>query len=102
MQSSTQVVLIRHGQSQGNADRRFGGHTTTPLSELGRKQAAATASVLAAENFSAIYTSDLPQAIETASPLSVKTALELQPTEAFRERSVGVMAGLTFEEAAEK
>jgi len=102
MQSSTQVVLIRHGQSQGNADRRFGGHTTTPLSELGRKQAAATASVLAAENFSAIYTSDLPRAIETASPLSVKTALELQPTEAFRERSVGVMAGLTFEEAAEK
>jgi broad specificity phosphatase PhoE len=102
MSSTTQVVLIRHGQSQGNAEGRFGGHTLTPLSELGRKQAAATGRVLAAENFKAIYTSDLPRAIETASPLSLSTAIKLQPTEAFRERSVGVMAGLTFEEAAEK
>lgn len=99
--SFTQVVLIRHGESQGNAERRFGGHSLTPLSELGRRQAAATCRALATETFAAIYTSDLPRAIETATPLSEGTALELQPTEAFRERSVGVMAGLTFEEAAE-
>ena len=99
--SFTQVVLIRHGESQGNAERRFGGHSLTPLSELGRRQAAATCRALATEAFAAIYTSDLPRATETATPLSEVTALELQPTEAFRERSVGVMAGLTFEEAAE-
>ena len=98
--SFTQVVLIRHGESQGNAERRFGGHSLTPLSELGRRQAAATCRALATEAFAAIYTSDLPRATETATPLSEVTALELQPTEAFRERSVGVMAGLTFEEAA--
>jgi len=98
--SFTQVALIRHGESQGNAERRFGGHSLTPLSELGRRQAAATCRALATETFAAIYTSDLPRAIETATPLSEVTALELQPTEAFRERSVGVMAGLTFEEAA--
>lgn len=95
-------VLIRHGQSQGNAEGRFGGHTDTPLSPLGRKQAAATATALANETFNAIYSSDLPRAIETASPLAQLTGVEIQPAEAFRERSVGVMEGLTFEEAAEQ
>jgi probable phosphoglycerate mutase len=98
----THIVMIRHWQSQGNAEGRFGGHTDTPLSPLGRKQAAATANALANETFNAIYSSDLPRAIETASPLAQLSGGEIQPTEAFRERSVGVMEGLTFEEAAEQ
>jgi probable phosphoglycerate mutase len=51
---------------------------------------------------SAIYSSDLPRAVETAEPLARLAGLRVQPTEAFRERSVGVMEGLTFEEAAEQ
>jgi probable phosphoglycerate mutase len=100
--SSTHVVIIRHGQSQGNAEGRFGGHTDTPLSPRGRKQAMATARALASEEFSAIYSSDLPRAIETASPLAELTGVNLETTDALRERSVGVMEGLTFEEAAEQ
>ena len=99
---STHVVIIRHGQSQGNAEGRFGGHTDTPLSPLGRRQAEATARALASENFAAIYSSDLPRAIETATPLARLTRATLETTEALRERSVGVMEGLTFEEAAEQ
>jgi broad specificity phosphatase PhoE len=99
---STHVVIIRHGQSQGNAEGRFGGHTDTPLSPRGRRQAQATAKALASEKFSAIYSSDLPRAIETASPLAKLTGVPLETTEALRERSVGVMEGLTFEEAAEE
>lgn len=102
MSSTTHVVIIRHGQSQGNAEGRFGGHTDTPLSTRGRRQAQATARALAGENFSAIYSSDLPRAIETADPLAKLTGVSLQTTEALRERSVGVMEGLTFEEAAEQ
>jgi broad specificity phosphatase PhoE len=98
---TTQVVLIRHGQSCGNAQGRFGGHTDTPLSPRGRNQARATALALATENFTAIYSSDLPRAVETARPLAKLARLKIQTTEAFRERSVGVMEGLTFEEAAE-
>jgi broad specificity phosphatase PhoE len=98
----THVALIRHGQSQGNAEGRFGGHTSTPLSSRGQKQARATAQVLAAETLGAIYCSDLPRAVETAKPLAELTGLEIEATEAFRERSVGVMEGLTFEEAAEQ
>jgi len=102
MSLTTHVVIIRHGQSQGNAEGRFGGHTDTPLSPRGRKQAQATARALATEKFSAIYSSDLPRAIETASPLAKLVGVPLETTDALRERSVGVMEGLTFEEAAEQ
>jgi len=101
MSFTTQVLLIRHGQSEGNAEGRFGGHTATPLSPRGRKQALATARVLVRQKLNAIYSSDLARAIETARPLSKLTHLPIQPSRAFRERSVGVMEGLTFEEAAE-
>jgi broad specificity phosphatase PhoE len=96
----TNVLLIRHGQSEGNAAGRFGGHTDTPLSSRGREQAERTARALSSEDFAAVYSSDLPRAVETAMPLVRATGTELQATEAFRERSVGVMEGLTFEEAA--
>lgn len=96
----TRVLLIRHGQSQGNAEGRFGGHTATPLSQQGIKQAEATARALATEEFSAVYSSDLSRAVETAKPLAQLKRLEVQAYTAFRERSVGIMEGLTFEEAA--
>jgi probable phosphoglycerate mutase len=102
MSSTTHVVIIRHGQSQGNAEGRFGGHTDTPLSPRGLKQAEATAKALGSERFDAIYSSDLPRAIATATPLAKLTGAPLETTEALRERSVGVMEGLTFEEAAEQ
>jgi len=100
MYSSTHVILVRHGQSQGNAEGRFGGHTDTPLSSLGRKQAEATAKTLAAEKVNAIYSSDLRRAVETATPLAALTRAPLLRTDSLRERSVGVMEGLTFAEAA--
>jgi probable phosphoglycerate mutase len=99
---TTRVLLVRHGQSQGNAERRFGGHSPTPLSELGRRQAEATARALASEGVTAIYSSDLLRAAQTAEPLARMTGLEINRTSALRERSVGLLEGLTFEEAAEK
>ena len=99
---TTHVVIIRHGQSRGNAEGRFGGHTDTPLSARGLRQAEATAKALATEKFSAIYSSDLPRAIQTANVLARMVKVPLETTDALRERSVGVMEGLTFEEAAEQ
>ena len=100
--NATNVLLIRHGQSKGNAERRFGGHTATPLSARGRNQAEATARTLKSESLTAIYSSDLARAIETAQPLANTTGLPIQSTTAFRERDVGVMEGLTFEDAAQQ
>ncbi|HEX7957276.1 MAG TPA: histidine phosphatase family protein [Pyrinomonadaceae bacterium] len=96
----TRILLVRHGQSQGNAERRFGGHTPTPLSALGHRQAEATARALAREGVTAVYSSDLLRAVQTAEPLARAAGLEVRRTAALRERSVGVMEGLTFEEAA--
>ena len=97
---TTRVLLIRHGQSEGNAEGRFGGHTSTPLSPRGLAQAEATARALSSETLSAIYSSDLRRALQTAEPLSRLMNLPIERSSAFRERSVGVMEGLTFEEAA--
>src|ERR1041384_2715147 len=102
MPLATNVLLIRHGQSRGNAERRFGGHTATPLSARGHRQAEATARTLKSESITAIYSSDLARAMETARPLAKMTGLPVNGTNAFRERDVGVMEGLTFEDAAQQ
>jgi broad specificity phosphatase PhoE len=102
MSDTTRILLVRHGQSEGNAEGRFGGHSATPLSARGRAQAEATARALASEKVTAIYSSDLLRAVETAAPLARAKGLEINRTADFRERSVGQMEGLTFQEAAEK
>jgi broad specificity phosphatase PhoE len=95
----TRLYLVRHGQSAGNVEGRFGGHSPTPLSALGAKQAQHTAHALAKERIRAIYSSDLLRAVQTAEPLAKLTNLKINATDAFRERHVGVLEGLTFDEA---
>lgn len=97
----TRLYLVRHGQSAGNAEGRFGGHSATPLSELGLEQARLTAQILAKEKIDAIYTSDLSRAVQTAEPLARLLNLPIIKTSAFRERHVGVLEGLTFDESKE-
>lgn len=98
----TRLYLIRHGQSAGNAEGRFGGHSPSPLSELGIKQAELTAQHLAKEKIQVIYSSDLLRAIKTAEPLAKLLNLEINTTNEFRERNIGVLEGLTFEEAKQQ
>jgi probable phosphoglycerate mutase len=102
MSEITRIILVRHGQSEGNAENRFGGHLHIGLSPLGKLEAEATAKALADENISAIYSSDLKRAVETATPLAQAKNLAINETPAFRERNVGVLQGLTFEDASKK
>jgi broad specificity phosphatase PhoE len=95
----TKLYLVRHGQSDGNAEGRFGGHSPTPLSALGKQQAELTAQVLAKEKINAIYSSDLLRAVQTAQPLAKMLDLPIIATAAFRERKVGVLEGKTFDES---
>ncbi len=95
----TKLYLVRHGQSDGNAEGRFGGHSPTPLSALGLQQAELTAQVLAKEKINAIYSSDLFRAVQTAQPLAKILDLPIIATAAFRERKVGVLEGKTFDES---
>jgi broad specificity phosphatase PhoE len=100
--TATKLFLIRHGQSAGNAEGRFGGHSATPLSKLGFEQAELAAKALAKENINAIYSSDLLRAVQTAQPLAKLTGLEIIRSPAFRERNVGVLEGLTFDESKQE
>lgn len=102
MAEKTSLYLIRHGQSAGNAAGRFGGHSPTPLSALGVEQAETTAAALAKERINAIYSSDLFRAVQTAEPLARLLNLEINRLDAFRERHVGVLEGLTFDEAKQR
>ncbi len=95
----TRLFLVRHGQSDGNAAGRFGGHSATALSELGKKQAEITARALAKERINIIYSSDLLRAVQTAEPLARLLDLPIITTADFRERKVGVLEGKTFDES---
>ena len=67
----TRVVLVRHGETDWNRERRIQGQTDTPLSALGRLQAHAIGRRLAAtERFAAIHASDLARAWDTAQAIA--------------------------------
>jgi len=102
MPAPTRLYLIRHGQSAGNAEGRFGGHGPTSLSELGLQQAERTANLLAKEGIDVIFTSDLQRAVQTAEPLAKLLNIPVHTSDAFRERHVGVLEGLTFDESKQQ
>src|SRR5438876_9255933 len=98
----TTIILCRHGESEGNAEGRFGGHGPTSLTARGREQARAAGRVLAREGLDVIYASDLVRAVQTAEEIAALCGLGAAHTPALRERSVGDLTGLTFEEAQAK
>src|SRR5678815_2346962 len=101
--SAVEILLLRHAQSQGNEEGRFGGHGPTPLTAHGRVQAEATAGALAREGgLVALLSSDLVRAVQTAQYVAQATGVDVATTPELRERSVGIFTGLTFAEAADR
>ena len=74
---STEIVIIRHGESLANKERIMIGQSDYDLSDRGREQAAATAEFLKNEHFDAIYSSDLCRAYNTALPNAKLRGLEI-------------------------
>jgi broad specificity phosphatase PhoE len=96
------VLVWRHGQTAWNAERRFQGQLDIPLDDLGRVQAARAAALLAGFAPSAIVSSDLVRARETAQALADVTGLPINFDSRLREIDVGVWQGLTFDEVSER
>ncbi|RMH44308.1 MAG: histidine phosphatase family protein [Deltaproteobacteria bacterium] len=97
--AQTRVALVRHGESVSNAQGRFAGHGPTPLSERGRAQAARAARVIADRlRPTAIVSSDLPRALQTAEVLADVAGLDVEVDPGFRERGLGVLEGLALDE----
>ncbi len=90
--------LVRHGVTEWNIEQRLCGHHDVALSPLGRKQAAVVAHHLKATAISAIFSSDLARARETAAILAQQLALPAPMTLStnWREMSFGDWEGLTY------
>lgn len=97
----TRILLVRHGESEWNAARRWQGQADPPLTDLGRAQAAHAARALGA--IDAIFTSDLQRALVTAQVIAYALGLD-EPSidQRLRERDAGEWSGLTREEIHEQ
>jgi probable phosphoglycerate mutase len=99
--SATRFCIVRHGETDWNAQRRIQGQIDIPLNAVGRAQAEAAAVSLAGCRFDAVYSSDLARAWHTAAPVAEALGLPLVPAPGLRERHYGRMQGLTGTEAAD-
>ena len=99
---TTQLLVIRHGETAWNAEHRIQGHLDIPLSPTGMRQAGRLAERLASESVHAIYSSELARAWLTAEPLAERLGLQAIPEPRLRERSFGIFEGLTLDEIAER
>jgi broad specificity phosphatase PhoE len=91
----TTLLLVRHGETDWNADGRLQGQTDRPLSDFGRRQARQLADELAAEELDAIYSSDLVRARETAEMVGQRVGLPIELDPDLREKDWGSWEGLT-------
>ena len=94
----TQVILIRHGETLWNKERRMQGHSDSPLSETGLRQAQLLGRRLATMKFDALYSSDSGRAHHTARCVAEATGHAVVVEPGLRERSFGVFEGLTRDE----
>lgn len=97
---STTILLIRHGETPWNAERRLQGHIDIPLNDVGLRQASAVGQALAGEPLAAILASDLQRACQTAQAVADLHALPVQTDPLLRERCYGAFEGLLYADIA--
>ncbi len=99
----TRVLLIRHGETDWNRDRRIQGVTDIPLNNTGRRQAAAAAAairdIVSPDAALTVVSSDLLRAAETAAIIAAELGIaEPTPEPLLRERAYGEGEGLDVDE----
>jgi probable phosphoglycerate mutase len=98
----TQVIIVRHGQTEWNIANIRQGHLDSALTQEGIAQAKALARRLMREKFSALYSSDLGRAVQTAQIISDATGHEIVTDPRLRERHLGIFQGLIGDEIRER
>ena len=99
MNTKTELILVRHGETVWNATGRIQGQGDSPLTERGIAQAQAVARRLQHEPFTTLYASHLGRVIETARYIAALTGHAITIDERLQERAYGIFEGLTYEEA---
>jgi len=98
----TQIIIVRHGQTEWNIKGIRQGYLDSPLTAKGMAQAKALGQRLARETFTALYSSDLGRAVQTAVEISMITGHEIVTDARLRERHLGIFQGLNGEEIVTK
>jgi 2,3-bisphosphoglycerate-dependent phosphoglycerate mutase len=96
--SKTSLLVVRHGETEWNAQQRFQGHADSCLTALGIDQAAAVGRRLRQFDFQHLICSDLGRARQTAALISAQTGHTVQSDPRLRERHYGVLEGLNLTE----
>lgn len=92
------LILVRHGETDLNRERRVQGLSNLGLNEKGRRQAEALAQALRSEKIGAIYTSPLRRAQETALAIGRYHQVEVTTLDGLKELDVGEVDGMNYEE----
>jgi len=90
----SELLFIRHGETDWNRQQRFQGQSDVPLNATGVLQAARVAARLADDPHDAFFTSDLRRARQTAAPLAVAWRREPVSVSGLREQHFGLLEGL--------
>jgi probable phosphoglycerate mutase len=98
---ATRIIAVRHGETAWNVDARIQGQLDIGLNDTGRWQARRVGEALAAEEITAVYSSDLGRAHQTAQSISEVKGVPVIADEGLRERSFGIFEGKTFDEIHE-
>ena len=98
----TQVIIVRHGETEWNIRGIRQGHLDSRLTTKGMAQAKALGARLGREKFTALYSSDLGRAVESAQAIANVTGHAIVTDERLRERHLGIFQGLNAEEINSK
>ena len=98
----SRICLVRHGETEWNAERRIQGQIDIGLNEIGLRQAQAAGRWLKSAGIIALYSSDLKRAKTTAEALGEALGLTPVLVPEMRERRYGVFEGLTYAEAHDR
>lgn len=90
----TELLFIRHGETDWNRQGRFQGQIDVPLNDTGHAQAERLAARLAAERYDLLFSSDLLRARQTAAPLATRWGQAAVAVAGMREQGFGVLEGL--------
>ena len=98
----TEIILVRHGETEWNSQQRMQGHSNSDLSSVGQAQIQALGQWMKNVPFDLIYSSDSLRAKQTAEAITQFSGHELKIDLRLREKNLGVFEGLTSEEARER
>lgn len=96
------ILLIRHGETTGDVEDKYGGFYDDHLTSKGQSQLRETADRLKGEKIDVIFTSSLIRAQESAKIINTVVTAEVVVLEGLKERNYGILGGLTKEEAKAK